>query len=396
MKYPGFIKVAYRELGISYRNPSVRNLMLVVPVVVFFLLAFIYIEGALRKIPVAVYDQDNTKLSRTLVEFINSSPSMEVTYYLNSEDDIQNFFLKHKEKAIFRIPHGMEKDVLKGKSTRIITYTNSSNIVFGNILLREAYTIVGTMSAGATIERLIASGLTEKQAMNLAVPINVDAKPLFNPIYNYLYYLVPGLMTVLLQMIVFFIATRSVNSEYTNKTFVRLIEVSNGKAINIIAGKALIYLAYGLAISLFIGVLFVVFGIPFRDKEFELLVLFSVFILSNIMLGMMLSAALDDELLALDIAFFYNSPAFVFSGFTFPMFGMPFFDSVYAQIIPYTHFLYGFFKVYQIGAPFEMIRPEIMALLIFMFTGFVATWVALKIRMKQNTSSNIAVAEAYD
>lgn len=394
MKYPAFIKVAYRELGMSYRNPSVRNLMLFVPVVVFIILAFIYVEGALRKVPVAVYDQDNSKLSRTLVDFISSSPSMEITWYLSSEDDLEDFFLNHKEHAVFRIPHGMENDVMKGKNTRVTAYTNSSNIVFGNILLREAYTIVGTLSAGVTIKRLVASGLTEEQAMNLAVPINVKAKPLFNPIYNYLYYLVPGLLTVLLQMIVFFVATRSINIEYNSGTFRRLIELSNGKAINILIGKSLIYLAFGLAISLFIGLIFVAFGIPFKDKELELLVLFSVFIMSNIALGMMLSATLDDELLALDIAFFYNSPAFVFSGFTFPMFGMPFFDSIYAQFIPYTHFLYGFFKVYQIGAPFSFIRPEVIALIVFMLTGFVTTWVALKIRIKQSIKNNIATVEA--
>lgn len=394
MKYPAFIKVAYRELGMSYRNPSVRNLMLFVPVVVFILLAFIYVEGALRKVPVAVYDQDNSKLSRTLVDFISSSPSMEITWYLSSEDELDDFFLNHKEHAVFRIPYGMENDVMKGKNTRVIAYTNSSNIVFGNILLREAYTIVGTLSAGVTINRLVASGLSEEQAMNLAVPINIKAKPLFNPIYNYLYYLVPGLLTVLLQMIVFFVATRSINNEYNFGTFSKLIELSNGRATNILIGKSLIYLAFGLAISLFIGLIFVAFGIPFKDKELELLVLFSVFIMSNIALGMMLSATLDDELLALDIAFFYNSPAFVFSGFTFPMFGMPFFDSIYAQFIPYTHFLYGFFKVYQIGAPFSFIRPEVIVLIMFMLTGFVTAWVALKIRIKQSEKNNIATVEA--
>jgi len=241
----------------------------------------------------------------------------------------------------------MERDVMKGKNTTIQALTNSSNIIFGNILLREAYTITGTMSAGITIQKLVATGLTQHQAMNLAVPVIVSAKPLFNPIYNYLYYLVPGLMTVLLQMIVFFISTRSINSEYN---------------------RALV---------------FMMFGIPFKDKAPEIITLFSVFILSNIALGQMLSAAIDDEMLALDIAFFYNSPAFVFSGFTFPMFGMPFFDSLYAQFIPYTHFLYAFFKVYQIGAPFSYITPGVLILLLFMLVGFVTTFVALRIRIKQ-------------
>ena len=383
MKYPAFIKVAHREIRIAGNNPSVRNLMLVIPIVVFILLAFIYIEGALRKIPVAVFDEDNTKLSRTIVDFINSSAAMKVTYYLSSEDDLKTFFLNHDEHAIFRIPRGMEHDVMKGKNTVVQALTNSSNIIYGNVLMREAYTIVGTVSAGVTIQKLVATGLSERQALNLAMPIVVSAKPLFNPIYNYLYYLVPGLMTVLLQMIVFFISTRTINSEYNKGTFGTLVKVSNNSAFNIILGKTLVYFLFSIGITMFIALVYLMFGIPFKDRVFELLILFSIFILSNIALGQMLSATIDDEMLALDIAFFYNSPAFVFSGFTFPIFGMPFFDTLYAQFIPYTHFLYAFFKVYQIGASLSYITPEILILAIFMIVGFITTYVALRIRIKQ-------------
>ena len=389
MKYPGFIKVADREFSIAGHNKSVRNLMLFVPVIIFILLGFIYIKGALREIPVAVYDEDHTKLSRTLIDLLNASASMNVTYYLSSEDEISTFFLNHKEHAIFRIPHGMERDVLKGKNTVIQALTNSSNIIYGNILLREAYTIVGTMSAGITIEELVATGITEREALNLAMPIVVDAKPLFNPIYNYLYYLLPGLMTVLLQMIVFFISTRSINSEFSKGSFGDLVEVSSNSAFNIIVGKTLVYFLLSMGVAMFIALVFMIFGIPFRDREMELLILFSVFILSNIALGQMLSATIDDEMLALDIAFFYNSPAFVFSGFTFPMFGMPFFDSLYAQFIPYTHFLYSFFKVYQIGAPFYYISSEVLILVLFMFVGFITAFVALSMRIKQLKQSKL-------
>jgi len=135
MNYPGFIKVAEREINIAGQNKSVRNLMLIVPLVVFVLLGFIYIKGALREIPVAVYDQDNTKLSRTLVDLLNSSASIEVTYYLSSEDDIETFFLNHDEHAIFRIPFGMERDVMKGKNTVVQALTNSSNIISPSLSL---------------------------------------------------------------------------------------------------------------------------------------------------------------------------------------------------------------------------------------------------------------------
>lgn len=393
MNSPAFIEVAKRELNIAAGNPSVRNLLLIIPSVVFVLLAFIYIEGAISDIPVAVLDEDNSELSRTIVSFLDATEQMNVTYYLSSEDDLNNFFINHKEHAVFRIPKNTELDVVTGKGANIQTYTNSSNIIFGNILLREAYIVMGTVSAGATIERFIAAGLTEDMAMDLALPVIVNYKPLYNPVYNYLYYLVPGLLTVLLQMIIFFVSTRAVNSEFSNGTYNELLFIAKGNPVNVIAGKSIVYLFFGLALSAFILMIFVAFGIPFQDSIWELIVLFTFFLLANIMIGLMLSSTIEDEILSLDIAFFYNSPAFVFSGFTFPMIGMPFFDTLYAQFIPYTHFLYAFFKVYQIGTDISFIWNELIALAIFMLTGFTTAIVALRLKSINNEKKLALVNE---
>jgi ABC-2 type transporter. len=110
---------------------------------------------------------------------------------------------------------------------------------------------------------------------------------------------------------------------------------------------------------------------------------FIIFLVSVIFLGLMLSSIVKDEILALDIAFFYNSPAFVFSGFTFPIFAMPIFDKLYAQFIPYTHFLYGFFKLAQMNTPARYARPEVLALFLFIAIGFVGSVIALCIRTKK-------------
>ena len=137
-----------------------------------------------------------------------------------------------------------------------------------------------------------------------------------------------------------------------------------------------------------VALIYFLFGIPFKEREIEIIFLFMFFVLVNILLGFMLSSTIDDELVSLDIAFFYNSPAFVFSGFTFPIFGMPFFDTIYAQFIPYTHFLHAFFKLYQVGAPFAYVLPEIAILALFLGTAMLTSWLALKLRIKQIISEN--------
>ncbi len=382
MKYLSFIKVAQRELEMISRNKSARTLLVFLPLFLYFFLAFIYQKGAMREIPVAVYDGDHSAVSRKVISFIESSPSMKITRYLSSEDDMKRFFLEHDEHAVFYIPNDFEKSILRNKTTRLVVYTNSSNIVYGNILYREAAVISTTVSSGIVLARLMHVGINHHEAMGLVMPVATHAKTLYNPWFNYLYYLVPGLMTVLLQMFVFFVATRAFNSEINNGTFHELIRVSNNSALQMLLGKGLAYTVMGLGIIMLISLVFMAFDIPFMHLEVELILLFLVLVVVNVFLGFMLSTTLDEEIFALDVAFFYNSPAFVFSGFTFPMFGMPFFNSTYAEFIPYTHFLHAFFKLYQMGTPLHYIFPDLKILGLFFVVGFVTSWVALKLRLK--------------
>ena len=370
------------------RDKSARMLLVFLPLILYFFLAFIYQKGALREIPVAVYDGDHSEISRKVVSFIESSAAMKITYYLSSEDDLKHFFLNHDEHAVFYIPAGFAKDIYRNKPTRLVVYTNSSNIVYGNILYREGAVISTTVSSGIILTRLEHVGINHNEAMGLVMPVTTHAKTLFNPWFNYLYYLVPGLMTVLLQMFVFFVATRAFNRELTNGTFQELVRLSNGSALQMLLGKGLAYTTMGFGIIMTISLVFLAFGIPFMHLEVELMLLFLVLVVVNIFLGFMLSTTLDEEIFALDVAFFYNSPAFVFSGFTFPMFGMPFFNSTYAQFIPYTHFLHAFFKIYQMGTPLHYIYPDLKILGVFLLVGFITSWVALSLRLNTAKASH--------
>jgi ABC-2 type transport system permease protein len=383
VKYFSFIKVAQREMEMISRDKFARLLLVFLPLIIYFFLAFIYIKGAMRDIPVAVYDADHTELSRTVVSMIESTAYLKVTYYLSSEDELDKFFLQHDELGVFYIPKGFTRDIYRNKSTRLAVYTNSSNIVYGNILFREAAVIAGTISAGITITRLEHAGIDHQTTMGLIMPVNTHTKIMFNPWFNYLYYLVPGLMTVLLQMFIFFVATKAFNTEINNGTFKELMRVANNSPLQMLLGKGLAYTAYGMGVIMLIAVVYIAFGIPFMQREVELIVLFTLFTVVNIFLGFMLSTTIDDELVSLDVAFFYNSPAFVFSGFTFPLFGMPFFNSMYGQFIPYTHFLHAFFKLYQMGAPFHYVLPDLRMLSIFLIVGFVTSYVALKLRLRE-------------
>jgi ABC-2 type transport system permease protein len=82
-------------------------------------------------------------------------------------------------------------------------------------------------------------------------------------------------------------------------------------------------------------------------------------------------------MVATEMAVFINTPAFIFSGYTFPLWGMPKFHAAFAQIMPFTHFLTAFIKVYQMGASIDHIGGELLRLSMFVILSLVVSLVWL-------------------
>ena len=378
-------KIFIREVLILKKRPAAWVLLLVIPLAIFLYLGAIYEKGAIEKVSIAVMDNDHSSLSRKIIQNIEAAPKLDIIKLLNSNDDIDRIFLDHPDiKGFYLIPKNFAKNIFLGKQEQLTIYTNSSNIIYGNLLYKEAATFINTISAGINLTSLKLKGIPHEKAVKMVAPIRVITKPLFNPYYNYLYYLVPGLTTVLLQMIVFFLAARSINSEFNNHTFDDLLSISKGNILLIILGKLLTYTLLGFLIGIIIfAFIHPILGVPIGENTISFLSVVLIFVMVNAMLGMMVSTIFKDEAIAMDVSFVYNSPAFVFSGFTFPIMAMPDFNAWYAQLIPYTHFLDAFIKGIEMATPMSFLYEHIINLLLFFIVAYLVTMSVLLFRLKK-------------
>jgi len=379
------LHIIIREFLRLKKRPAAWVILLVVPIGVFFYLGAIYKEGSITTVPIAILDLDHTDLSRKVINNVQASPKLEIIKFLNSNDNIEEVFIKHPEiKGFYLIPKDFQKNIFGGKQEKLMVYTNSTNIIYGNLIYKEAATFINTMSAGINLNSFKLQGIPHEKAVKMVMPIKVHAKPLYNSYYNYLYYLIPGLTTVLLQLIVFLLAARSINSEYTNDTFIELLSLTNGSLFKIIIGKLLAYTLLGFIVAIFIfSVVHPLLGIPASKNTIPFLGVILAFVMANAMLGIMISTIFKNEALAMDISFGYNSPAFVFSGFTFPMMAMPDFNAGLAQLIPYTHFLNAFLKGMEMNTPFSFLAQPTINLLFFVLTGYIVTVSVFMFRNKK-------------
>lgn len=359
-------------------------LMIICPIFVSLLYVFIYNNEIVRNLPVAILDDDHSSLSRTLTEFVEGSSSMNVTGYVSSVEELKKGMQSGIYQAGFYVPRNFENDVKSGKNSTIIIFKNTSNLIVGNTIMKDGMTIVKTISAGAIVKKLRNKGMLYDQALNIANPIKVEAQSLYNPNYSYLGYLVPGLLAFTLQLIIMISSVIVMSSEFSHETFPELLEISKNNIYKIIIGKSIPHLLIHTAtVFLIIGIILPLAGIKYPGSVILIILFFILFAAACLSFGIFISSAFHDQMFATSLALFINMPAFIFSGYTFPVWAMPVVHQIFAALLPFTHLVSGFFKIYQMNSPVKNVLSETIILLIFTAAGFILTVIALKIHIKK-------------
>jgi ABC-2 type transport system permease protein len=377
--------VMRREWKRIVERKTIYLFTIFMPMLFFLFFAYIYVNGILRNIPVAVFDEDNSEISRIIIRGIDATSGFNVTEYVNSTDEIKNDFRQGKIRGAFYIPRDLERNLKRGKETSVVVFSDASNLIVSNTTLKEASTVIKTISGGILMKKLRSSGMQTQQAMNIISPIRIETQALYNFNYNYLNYLISGLLPVLLQMIIMTVAVLLISSEFVHHTINDLLETAEENVWAIIWGKSLPHLILHAATVLGLaGIIFPLFGMEIIGSTIGTILFLLFFVCVSFFFGLMISAVFHDQQFATEVSLFINVPAFIFSGFIFPLWAVPFLHSAFAQMIPSTHFIPGFLKIYQMGAPVWSVWPEMMRLTAFLGVSITIVYVALKYQIRRH------------
>lgn len=385
MMMKDIIQVGRREWRRILTRRSQRFLVLLLPVCLFLTLALIYKNGTVADIPVAICDQDHSELSRLLIRGFESTRSMKITAYVQSVDEIRDGFLRGQWHGAVFLPHDLEKSVKTGQPAVVVVYRNDGNLVIGNSILKEALTVSKTVSAGILIKKLRASGITAKQAMNIAAPIQVDTHFLYNPSYNYARYLTPGLLTAMLQMIAMMSAVLLFSTERREKTMDELFVQSGRAPLVMILGKLVPYIMiYTILVLSIFCLLLPALHIAGQTALTPVLLFTMLFVTASAAMGLLISLLVHDQMMATEMVVFISTPAFMFSGYTFPQWGMPALHTVFSVVMPFTWFITGFLKLYYLNAGLHSVLGETAVLLGFVAIAGLASVLVLRRQLEKN------------
>jgi ABC-2 type transport system permease protein len=244
------------------------------------------------------------------------------------------------------------------------------------IVLAYAEAVARTYSAEVAISRMMRLGGSPS-----AQPVELRPRVWFNTDLISRYYIFPGLIAVIMMVISALLTSLTVAREWENGTMEQLIATPL-TAGEIITGKLIPYFAIGV-IDLILCVLvgYYAFDVPFRGSLLLLFALSLVFLLGALALGILISIIAKNQLLSSQFALVATMlPAFLLSGFIFPIDNMPRPIQVVTNVITARHFVHVLRGIYLKDSGIHEVALQ--AAILALFGAAVLALAVIKFRKK--------------
>lgn len=207
-------------------------------------------------------------------------------------------------------------------------------------ILVNATNVIQAQAVESYLKGISAKVLMEDLKMHSTQPtIQVAVRVLYNPDLNTAYFMVPGVMSMLMCIITIAMTSMAITSEKETGTFEMLISAPI-HAREIIFGKTIPYVVLGMSnVPLILAIAMFFFGVPMRGNFFVLLIASFAFVCTTVGIGTLISTFSKNQAQANIASFIFLFPAILLSGLMFPLENMPEFMKWVSYVDPIAHFL---------------------------------------------------------
>lgn len=390
-----------REFYLFFTNKTLISVFFLAPVFYALLIGFTYKSGKVEHIPVIVVNHDNTPLSGQVVEMLQDSKSLKVLSYINEPANLKDEIIRTEAAAAIIIPERFEAMMLQKKYPEVNVYVNTSNVLTANFATKAIQLTLGTFSAGSEIKALEKKGMNAELAKTQFEPFKANYITLFNTTSNYLVFMWPAMMAVVLQQVILLAMAVTFSEEFKRESFIKDFAGKEKYAVFVMAIKCLPIWIFANFNILFFYLCSLYFRIPVPDNVGNFFIITAVFVVAATNLGVLVSILVPDALKATQYLMVIASPAFIISGFTWPTYAMPGFIKSFTAIIPLTPYLEALKIMVVQNGPAVLTKKYLVHLFILGGVYFVIGWIALKIKIhflfkRYKISENIADDESAE
>ena len=347
----------WKELLELRQDKRMLPIVFVAPVLQLIVLGYAATTDV-KNVPMVVADADRSTASRELVRTFDRSPYFTVDSVVTSVNEITPFLEGGRAWIALSIPAGYGQQLGSGGSATVQFVADGTDANSTGIALGYAQNLVG-----AYAQELLASRLPGGRVPGA---LQADIRVWFNPQLESKFFMIPGVLAILLIVMTIVLASMGIVREKELGTLEQL-NVTPLRRWQLVVGKLLPYGLIGMIdIFLVVGVARFWFQVPLLGSFWLLFVLSLVFLLSTLGLGLFVSTISDNQQQAMMTAvFFFLTPMIYLSGFVFPIENMPAVIQPVTYLIPLTYYLIIVRGIFLKGVGLEVLWPQALALLVW-------------------------------
>jgi ABC-2 type transport system permease protein len=347
-------RLVWKEFLELRQNPRLFGIVIVAPIIQLTMLGYAATTDV-KKVPVVVADGDRSPESRALIARFDASQNFFVVETITTVADVDWYLQRGYAWIALAIPAGYGRAVHEGSTATLQVIADGTDSNSTTVALGYATTLIGEYAQELLAERTPRT--TNEGAIDARIRV------WFNPQLESRFFMIPGVLALLLLLVTANLAAMGIVREKELGTLEQL-NVTPLRRWELIVGKLLPYGVIGLVDVLLVTAVAVFwFQVPLRGSLTLLLAMSVLYVLGTLALGLFISTISETQQQAMMTAtFFFLTPMIYLSGFIFPIENMPAIIQYATYLIPLRYFLVIVRGIFLKGIGLELLWPQAAAM----------------------------------
>ncbi|MBZ0272500.1 ABC transporter permease [bacterium] len=355
--------VMKKEFIQTFRDPRMVVMIFLAPLLQSFIFGYA-VTTDVKNINLVVLDHSRTSESRRLVQDFTASGYFTHAGLMDSEDELRFALERNRADAAIVIPPDFHR-AKAGRAEKLQIVLDATDSNFAQVAAGYTQRILERRARDelAGIVALASARAAARGVPPPSVPrVEAATRIWYNPELRSVYYMVPGVICMILMIITMILAGLAVTRERELGTIEQIV-ISPITGTQFILGKLLPFAILGfLDVLLIIALATLHFEVPIRGSLVFLFGASGVFLFTTLGLGLFFSTISQTQQQAMFANFIFLMPAILLSGFMFPIENMPDAVQLLTYVNPLRYFLVIIRGVFLKGLGFDVLYPEVAKL----------------------------------
>lgn len=321
-----------KEFRQIFRNTAILRMIFIMPVIQLIVLPLVA-NYEVKNISIAVVDHDHSPYSQKLISKITASGYFKLTGYDASFNEAFRKIESEKADLVLEIPAGFERGLVKENAQKLFIAINAINGVKAGLGGSYLANIIGSYNSEIRLQWM------QPGRFNTTPAIQPTSSNWFNPLMNYSFYMVPGILVTLVTMIASMQTSLNIVKEKEIGT-IEQINVTPIRKYQFLLGKLIPFWVIGIVVftlGLLVGR--IVYGIVPVGNIGLLYLFLAVYLIAMLGFGLLVSTFSDTQQQAMSISFFFTMIFNLMGGLFTPVDSMPPWAQAISHSLPISHFI---------------------------------------------------------